>query len=340
MTQVDPNLIIQKMDKAFQQRSGLFNGPGMTAIRLFNGFLEGDPNWLVELFGKTLVINNHAENDDSRIVQVIYEAYLSWIPWIQSVLYKHRYAGQLNDKRGQIIFGSQLADEISESGVRYAVDLMANQDASFYIDTRNLRSWLGKNLVEKTVLNTFAYTGSMGIAALVGGARFVVQTDLNRRFLNVAKRSAQLNRIPENKMKFMVGDFFRTVGNLKKNHQLFDCVILDPPYFSTTPSGRVDLVNENARLVNKVKPLIAHQGYLVVVNNALYVSGTAFLETLEALCKDGYMTIKEIIPVPQEVIGFDETIVSNLPVSPAPFNYSTKIVILQVQRKDLKNATD
>ncbi|PKO07113.1 MAG: SAM-dependent methyltransferase [Chloroflexi bacterium HGW-Chloroflexi-3] len=327
--------------RAYQNRSRLLN-EGKTALRLFNGFLEGDSRWVIELFGKTLVINDYIkeETSDSPDAGEISDLYREWIPWLDSVFYKRRYASQLEDKRGNIIHGNKPTTEIIEIGIRYALNLTINQDSSFYLDTRYLRSWLLENMVGKTVLNTFAYTGSLGIAALAGGAEQVIQVDLNRRFLDLSKISCTLNNIPLDKMKFMVGDFYRAIGSLKKNQKLFDCVILDPPYFSSTDAGRVDLVNQSARLINKVKPLIAHQGWLVLVNNALFLSGQVFIEMLEELCADRYMGIETIIPVPQDVIGYRDTIVSEQPTPVAPFNHSTKIVVLRIKRKDEKTVQE
>ncbi len=333
----EKNQLQHLLFRAYQNRSRLFDDC-KSAFRLFNGFLEGDSRWVIELFGKTLVINDYSKDEtaDFQDAREISDLYREWIPWLDSVLYKRRYANRLEDKRGIMIHGNQLAAEIMETGIRYALNLTINQDSSFYLDTRYLRSWLLENMAGKTVLNTFAYTGSLGIAALAGGAGHVVQVDLNRRFLDVSKISCSLNNIPVEKMKFMVGDFYRAVGNLKKNQRLFDCVILDPPYFSTTDAGRVDLVNQSARLINKVKPLIAHQGWLVLVNNALFLSGQVYIEMLEELCSDRYMGIETIIPVPQDVIGYRDTIVSEQPTPVAPFNYSTKIVVIRIKRKDEK----
>ena len=56
--------------------------------------------------------------------------------------------------------------KIKEHGVWYAINLTINRDTSLYLDTRNLRKWLIENLKDKSVLNTFAYTGSFGVAAL------------------------------------------------------------------------------------------------------------------------------------------------------------------------------
>ena len=328
----------KKIFQAFQERKQLLNADRNSAIRLFNGFLEGDPRWVMELFGKTLVINDHARENElgSSDWSELSDLYRKWIPWLETVLVKQRYAGQLEETRGKIIFGKKLATEITEADVRYALNLTLNQDSGFYLDTRNLRAWLLANMDGKTVLNTFAYTGSLGIAALAGSAEQVLQVDLNRRFLNLSKTSCALNNIPLEKMKLIVTDFYQAIGNLKKNQTLVDCVILDPPFFSTTDAGRVDLVNQSARLINKVKPLIAHQGRLVLVNNALFLSGQAFMEMLEELCADGYMDIETIIPVPQDVVGYPDTIVSEPPVAVIPFNHSTKIVILRIKRKDEK----
>ena len=40
-------------------------------------------------------------------------------------------------------------------------------------------------------------------------------------------------------------------------------------------------------------------GTLVAVNNALYVSGSSYMETLQAVCSDGYMEIVELITIHQ-----------------------------------------
>ena len=123
------------------------------------------------------------------------------------------------------------------------------------------------------------------------------------------------------------------MGSYKRQGVLFDCVFLDPPFFSASPAGVVDQVRQSARLINKVRPLIRDGGALIAVNNAVYVSGQQYMQTLEALCTDGYLKIGELIPVPEDFTGYAATR-SGAPIAdPAPFNHSTKIAILQVKRK-------
>ena len=321
------------LEKAIESRVHLFDPPHETAFRLFNGFAEGDPELVIDIYASTAVIHNYA-NDPMQKQTVIQEAinYLrNSLMWLQGGVLKIRNGKTQEEKKGKLAFGDQPDRKIKEHGVWYAIDLMMNRDASLYLDTRHLRKWLIENMQGKSVLNTFAYTGSLGVAALVGGASLTVQTDRTRQFLNLAKESYSLNSLPIHKKDFITADFFPIISKFKSTKQFFDCVIMDPPFFSTTARGKVDQENDSARLINKVRPLINNGGTLVAINNALYVSGKEYMQTLEALCKDGYLTIKEIIPVPDDFVGYNRI---EPPITdPNPFNHSTKIVVLGVKRK-------
>ena len=246
---------------------------------------------------------------------------------------KHRNAMDELKPKGIMIDGNRPDTQITENGIHYALDLHLNKDASFYMDTRNLRQWITAHARAKTILNTFAYTGSLGIAALGGGAAFVAQVDMNRNFLGLAHNSRALNGFDAAKMKLMPVDFFVAVGSLKREKALFDMVILDPPFFSTTERGRVNQAGESTRLINKARPMVADGGYLIVINNALFYSGQDFMAELEALCQGGFLSLEEIIPIPEDVTGYPAAPSRAFPADPAPFNHPTKIAILKVKRK-------
>jgi len=303
--------------------------------RMFNGFYEGIPDLVIDRYGPALVIFNHTE---SGALEGITDEIAGWalehLEGVGAVLLKKRQHPVEDIRNGVLIAGESLPEAVIEYGVHYALDLKMNQDASFYPDTRELRRWLRTNGAGKSVLNTFAYTGSLGVAAGAGSAAQVVQTDLNRRFLSLAERSWQLNELAQDKCEIIAGDFFRVASRLRHAGKLFDIVILDPPFFSTTDAGKVDLEGGMTRLINKVRPLIAHEGILVVVNNALYVSGETYIAELDALCESPYLEFEGIIPIPPDVTGYPETVVDAPPVDPAPFNHPTKIALLRAFRKD------
>jgi len=320
------------LDKAIASRLTLFDSHHEAAFRLFNGFYEGYPDLVVDIYARTFVIHNYTDDPfrNELTVQETIKYLQNSLEWLCAGVLKTRNTNSQEQKRGRLIFGNKPDRKIKEHGIWYAVDLTMNRDTSFYLDTYNLRKWLIENMQGKSVLNTFAYTGSLGVAAMAGGASRVLQTDRNRQFLNLGKDSYSLNGFPIRKNDFVAQDFFSVVAKLKNTKQFFDCVIIDPPFFSTTSKGKVDLVNESTRIINKVRPLINDGGTLISINNALYVSGREYMQTLENLCKDGYLSINELILVPDDFIGYDRI---GTPITdPAPFNHSTKIAILKVKR--------
>ncbi|HCC79248.1 MAG: SAM-dependent methyltransferase [Chloroflexi bacterium GWB2_49_20] len=328
------------LEKAAENRSGLLDEHHLAAFRLFNGFTEGLPGLAVDLYAASLVIHNLSDPPAGleEAVQAALEFYSARLPWLQTVVLKTRHADTLEAKCGCLLLGTIPSDRVREHGVWYALDLLMQQDASLYLDTRNLRRWAIQNLKGKIVLNTFAYTGSLGVAALGGGAHRVVQLDRNQAYLNLAKTSCALNGFPIHKPDYLVGDFWTLVSRLKRNGGQFDCVFLDPPFFAASGKGTVDLQKNSQRLINKLRPLVKDGGWLVAINNALFVSGRDYLASLEELCADGYVHIEDILPVPDDFCGYPHTrladpAVTTAPVDPSPFNHPTKIAILRVKRK-------
>ena len=132
-------------------------------------------------------------------------------------------------------------------------------------------------------------------------------------------------------MECVEGNFFPVIAGFKKAGRVFDTVILDPPFFSQSSRGVVDLLNAPVALVNKVRPVVADGGKIIMVNNALYLSGREFLAAAQALCDGKYLTVEQTIDIPAEFCGDTSSV-----ADPSPFNHPTKIVVLGVQRK--KNA--
>lgn len=306
------------------------------ALRLFAGFYEGEPALVLDAYARTLLVHDYADPPGSgaaRVADAIAHV-RGALPWLDAVVVKPRRAGDPDERRGAVVAGTAPAREVREDGVRYAVDLLGLRDAGFFLDTRGLRAWLRAHAAERTVLNAFAYTGALGIAARAGGARRVVQLDVDRAVLNVAKTSCTLNGFPIDKADFVAADFWVATGRMRRAAELFDVVILDPPFFAAAATGTVDLAQSLSALINKVRPLVAHGGHLVVVNNALFVSGQAFLDELATHCADGYLEVEALLPVPEDVAGYPATRDGAPPVDPAPFNHPTKIAVLGVRRKD------
>jgi 23S rRNA (cytosine1962-C5)-methyltransferase len=330
-----PPALLRSLEAALQARQDLFDQQHQSGLRLFNGFYEGWPELVVDLYARTLLLHNYAASPESAQawLPAVQSYLLDELPWLGCVIVKQRHSEGPARQHGSVTFGQSPDQRLLENGVWYALDLLSFRDSSLYLDTRLLRSWAKQHLAGKQVLNAFAYTGSLGLAALAGGASRVLQLDRDRRALELSRASYSLNGFPARPEDFMAVDFFPAVARLKRQEALFDCVFLDPPFFSVTASGTVDLLGQGQRLINKVRPLVAHNGWLVAINNALYLSGRDYLAMLEDLAADGYLRVEELLPVPPDITGYAGTVQAAPPTDPAPFNHPTKIAILRITRK-------
>lgn len=311
---------------AFEKRKQLAADPDTNAYRVFNGFYEGCPDFSIDRYGGTAVILWTAKkrSPDPETLHFLSEFCLENLPGVESVLFKNRYDLSAEIKKGVLLAGKQAEQTVREWGVPYPVSLQLNKDCGFYLDSSLLRKWLLENAKGRRVLNTFAYTGSLGDAAAAGGALSVTQTDLNSNYLS-SRHSSQ---------EYIIGDFFHVTSTLRRSERLFDLIILDPPFFAKAGrGGKVDPARNVTALINKIRPLAAHNGKIVSISNALFISGKEYLAQIESLCGP-WISVSEMIPVPGSYFGYDPISPKELPSDPSPFNHPTKMIVLDVLRKD------
>ena len=137
-------MIIPLLEEAVASRATLFDLPHEFAFRLFNGFYEGYPDLALDIYGRTLVIYNYADDPSKNqiIIQEVIAYLKSSLTWLRTGILKTRNSVIQEEKKGTLIFGDSPETKIKEHGVWHALDLTLNRDASFYLDTRHLRKWL------------------------------------------------------------------------------------------------------------------------------------------------------------------------------------------------------
>lgn len=321
-----------RIDAALDARASLFDPEHYVALRLFDGFVEGPSPFVVDLYARTLLLHARGEvtHDD---VHALVEHLRMRLPWVRAAVLKLRRSQDASQRNGVALDDVAHFDHtVHEGALRYAVDLQMHRDAGLYLDTRNLRRWLYEHAAGWRVLNTFAYTGSLGVAALAGGARRVVQLDRSARFLNVARRSYGASGLDAERVQHRVEDFYRATSRMRREGALFECVIVDPPLFSTSDGGTVDMLRDARQVIDKVRPLVADGGWLVAVNNALWAPGAAWLDAIGV--GDGYLSLETTVEVPGDCVGLAPYGTSVYPSDPRPFGHPTKIAVLRVRRKD------
>ncbi len=127
--------------------------------------------------------------------------------------------------------------EVTELGCRYLIDLGASATSSgLFLDQRETRRrLLSSDLSGRTVLNVFAHTGSLSVAAALAGAE-TLTVDLSTRYLDWARENLRANGIDPGEHDTVYGDALDWMDRFAKRGRRFDVVLVDPP--STSTSGK------------------------------------------------------------------------------------------------------
>jgi 23S rRNA (cytosine1962-C5)-methyltransferase len=177
----------------------------------------------------------------------------------------HPRSGREYVARDEPVWGPPREEVVvTEHGVRYLVKPTAGLTVGLFLDMREVRQWLRTASAEKTVLNLFAYTCSLGVCAALGGASRVVNLDLSRPYLEWGKANYALNDLAVDPRDFIYGDAFDWLGRFARRSQRFDLVIVDPPSFSSTPFS---VTRDYPRLAAAAARVVSPGGILLASTN-------------------------------------------------------------------------
>ena len=130
-----------------------------------------------------------------------------------------------------------------ERGLQYGIDFEAGYSVGLFVDQRHNRSYV-RQVRPKRVLNCFAYTCAFSVAAAAVGAT-TVNVDLSKKSLTRGRENFTLNSQSPAEHQFIADDVMEVLPRLARKGEKFDAIILDPPTFSRTKSGRQFQVEED-----------------------------------------------------------------------------------------------
>lgn len=178
----------------------------------------------------------------------------------------------------RVLFGKapESPFEVKEGQARFWIRTLGARHPGLFLDHLPLRKWLLHRSRGWKVLNTFAYTGSLSVAAGLGGAAHVTTLDLARPTIQWATDNWKLNSLTEEKARFIAGDVFEWLPRLKREGQSYDCVILDPPSFSHGKKGNFSTAKDLARLHGLAMDVLVPGGILATSINSAQVSWSKY----------------------------------------------------------------
>ncbi|MEX0964896.1 MAG: class I SAM-dependent methyltransferase [Pseudohongiellaceae bacterium] len=164
---------------------------------------------------------------------------------------------------------------VTEGRLRFEVHPGAQQNCGLFLDMRCLRGWLLENSRGANVLNLFAYTCSLSVAALAGGARSVTNVDMSKPSIKWGEHNHVLNEQDLGNVKSIPHNLFKSWGRIKQFGR-YDLVIIDPP---TRQRGSFDAAKNYGAVMKKLRSICAANAKVVATINSPFLS-TGFLVEL------------------------------------------------------------
>lgn len=229
-TIIDAGFFRAKLQNAIAAR-GKINS---NAIRLVAAESDGLPGLIIDRYADWIVcqfLSVGSEHWKNTIVELLQEIFPGLSIYERSDVSVREKEGL--PSRCGVLAGTEPPEhvEIIESGMRLLVDIKAGHKTGYYLDQRDSRLAVRQWAHGRDVLNCFSYTGGFGIAALLGGAKHVLQMDSSEPALDIAKKNSELNGLDPAASEYICGDVFKELRRFRDSRRDFDLIILDPPKF-------------------------------------------------------------------------------------------------------------
>lgn len=268
-----------KISDAFNYRKhlGILN-PSTNVCRLFFGEGDGASGLILDYYNGHVVFQAHSwgiylqkENITNAIIKVLGNALKSIYDKSAETLPKQLNAQTQNN----YLFG-QNNDEVIviENNYKFKIDFIKGQKTGFFIDQRDNRQLLAQYSKNKTVLNTFCYTGGFSIYA-AATANLVHSVDVSASAIDLCNINIQLNNLTNNQS--YIEDTF---DFLKDKKDVYDVIVLDPPAFAKSRESKHNAVTAYKRLNTTALKYIKPNGILFTFSCSGVVDKYLFYNTI------------------------------------------------------------
>ena len=174
--------------------------------------------------------------------------------------------------------------DVKEGDLAFRVNLSDHLDTGLFLDARKKRALIREEAAGKRVLNLFAYTATLSVSAVKGGARQVDSVDLSNTYLEWGKINFALNKMKADFVEQDVffhhgahtspalvrGDVLQFIAQAAMKSFRWDLILLDPPSFSNSKKMKstLDIKRDYRSLIQKCLSLLSPEGTLYFSSNA------------------------------------------------------------------------
>ena len=278
----DATTILNRLRKNYKNRKGLVKSEKLSAYRLYEKDIPEYP-YIIDIFNDHALIYEKGkrikeDNPEELQLQKLHRAHLiAALKEIYNfpranIIFKER-----KKQKGKEQYNSLATKKydphkklklitVKEGDFDFLVNLYDYLDPGLFLDHRPLRKIIKKESHGKEVLNLFAYTGSISVAAATGGAK-VTTVDMSKTYLDWAVDNFEANDLNPDEHNFIQADVLQFITELPRN--TFDIVILDPPSFSNSKrmEETFDVQRDHSKLIVPIMESLRPDGILYFSNN-------------------------------------------------------------------------
>jgi 23S rRNA (cytosine1962-C5)-methyltransferase len=189
---------------------------------------------------------------------------------------------------------AQTVTEITENGIKYAVDFENGQKTGFFLDQKFNRKAVAGLAKGRRVLDCFTHTGSFALNAAMGGAAHVTAVDVSASAIELARANAVRNGLDGN-MDFVTADVFELLPQLvDSGRHDYDFIILDPPAF-TKSRKTVKNAEKGYKEINyRALRLLPRGGYFATASCSHFMPDELFVKMLRSAARDAGVQLRQI----------------------------------------------
>lgn len=288
-----------RIDAALARREALRRET--TGFRAIHGENDGLPGVTVDVYGDVVVAQAYAAGIDAlaRFAAV----HVARAVAATSIVLRagHRRIGASGEAGGRVVMG-HAPDVVTfrEGPLELVARPKSGQKGGTFLDLRGLRRWVAAApLAGARVLNLFAYSGAIGLAAERAGAARVVQVD---RAADALALAARHHVVDPAKHELVTADVFEWLPRAEGAYEL---VIVDPPSMTSRIEQVPGVLATYRRLHRNAAARVAAGGTLVLCCCTSRVTRAQFRETVAKL-GPAWEVIADLSPEPDHPVTFAE----------------------------------
>ena len=267
----------KKIGRAYLQRtSTCVISEATDSYRLIHGEGDGLPGLIVDIYHGIAIMQAHSagmHNDRQAIAQSLEKT----IPGITAVYYKSQSTLAAKTENEYLFGMAPVPHVITEHHNKFLVDWEDGQKTGFFLDQRENRKLLGEMSKDRSVLNTFCYTGGFSVYALKAGAKLVHSVDSSEKAITLTRKNIELNGFDAQQHECFAEDTFDFLKNRKDQ---YDLIVLDPPAFAKHKDSRHQAMKGYQRLNAEAMRMIRPNGIIFTFSCSQVVDKQLFYDTV------------------------------------------------------------